>query len=107
MNTTPFTQNHLEEALGYVGVDDAEIYVDYSGRGMYGATCFGIVHDSHDTIIALVIAHALHIALLEQGDDDHDDVMESATEILRSACGDSMGRQHITYFPGWELPQES
>ena len=105
-NTTPFTFEQLQEALDYAGLYDFDISPAYSGRGMYGKTCFGITHDGTDVKVTLAIVWACRDAYAKQngGDEDFDEIMELASDIAQRACGDSMGRQAITYFPGWELP---
>lgn len=49
---------------------------DYSGRGMYGATCYGIVTDDSVNCIEIAAEHG-----------------------LKRAEADSMGRQAIVYWP--------
>jgi len=53
-----------------------ELRENYSGRGMYGARCLGIVTDSPEYVIE-----------------------EAVLRGLRSACVDNMGKQHIVYWP--------
>jgi hypothetical protein len=48
----------------------------YSGRGMFGATCYGIVHDDANEVIE-----------------------EASSRGLRNAVTDNMGLQYIVYWP--------
>lgn len=113
---TPFTRTELAEALYeladlvvadpedrfYGRESDVEIRESYSGRAMYGAECFGIVHDhGQEMLIGLAIARAV-----EAVGNDSLTPLEEAARIVRRAQRDSMGRQSITYFPGWTLKPE-
>lgn len=76
-------QNLEEACINY----DAEIYEDYSGRGMYGETCFGFygrldMSDAND-----IIATAF----------------ESNSDLLKAVCVDDLGRDTIYYFPGYNF----
>jgi len=63
----------IEEVANFVGGD---VRTGYSGRGMFGNTCYGIVCDNVMTCIE-----------------------EAAARGLRGAKTDSMGRQSIVYWP--------
>jgi hypothetical protein len=80
---------------------DIEIYEDYSGRGMYGATCFGLTC-SGDVIYPFFVELGAEVArVVESGDlDVYDDL---AGDLARAARTDSMGRDTIVYFPGFSL----
>ena len=56
-NTTPFTRDQLQDAFESVGLDgdEATIRASYSGRAMYGDSCFGIVHRGGDQQIGLAV----------------------------------------------------
>jgi hypothetical protein len=56
--------------------DLGELRDDYSGRGMFGKTCYGIVTDNPDGCIE-----------------------EAAEEGIKGARRDSMGLKHIVYWP--------
>ena len=63
----------VESTAAAIGGD---VTSSYSGRGMYGDTCYGIIHD------------------------DADDVIEEAAS--RGLCGaktDNMVRKYIVYWP--------
>lgn len=80
--------------------EDAEsvIYRDYSGRGMYGASCFGLVMDSEADVVQVLIE------LSHDGEgcatSDRKDAVQQLARAMRS---DSMGMSGIWYFPGWTL----
>ena len=76
------------EAVYEAGGDEENVRADYSGRSMYGAECFGIVHSSQTELLVLVAG--LAVAGVDLG-------------FLRNARMDSMGLDMITYFPGTTL----
>lgn len=65
--------------------NDLELVKRYSGRGMYGKTCYGIVCDSIRT-------------LLELTDYIRDNGFDSVTDVLGNVEIDNMGYQKIFYF---------
>ena len=67
--------NEVAEAVG------GELYPDYSGRGMYGAKCVGIVCADPTEVIELAAARG-----------------------LRGSCRDSMGKDFIVYWPDIQSP---
>lgn len=87
MGKTIITQDELDE-LHYAVYDidsGADIYHDYSGRGMYGSKCIGIV--THDTNgLMLRLSRHLTSALADK--------IEAA-----QVCYDNMGLQDIVYWP--------
>lgn len=72
---------------------DAEVREDYSGRGMYGKTCVGIVTDAphKDIIIATIRVFA-------QDNDGLDimDILDKVEDVIPSRV-DSMGLSTIYY----------
>lgn len=76
----------LEEVCENVDLDpDHAIRSTYSGRGMYGGACLGLVHDNVDELLMFVIELAV------QG------------IILDGARQDSMGLSTITYWPQFQV----
>lgn len=71
---------------------DGQVRYDYSGRSMYGATCFGVVCDVNDVLFGVALAQVLP--------DDADDLAPAART-------DSMGHDTIVYFPGWTIEVET
>lgn len=78
--------------------DGVNVRDDYSGRGMYRDTCFGIDFDSdRDAFRFIASITAVLIA------DDETDGEGRALDLADEATTDSMGRGMILYFPGWKL----
>jgi len=69
---------------------DAEIYEDYSGRGMFGKTTTGLVVDNITELLAAVINNA---DLLVEQDDEYPEALFS----INGFRVDSMGTQTIVY----------
>jgi hypothetical protein len=57
--------------------DYANLREDYSGRGMYGATCYGAVVEDIDEFVHLAKKHG----------------------IKQKPCTDNMGMKYIVYYP--------
>lgn len=76
----------LAEALD---LDDDGIYARYSGHGMYSDVCFGVIVSGSQVVL-------IGVALSKVFGED-------AWDIARSARGESMGRDMLVYFPGWEI----
>ena len=66
------------------------LYEGYSGRGMFGKKCLGVVVRSGDSFIAFLIALTKYLD--EQGIEDMDCELESASY-------DDLGKDTIVYFP--------
>ena len=64
---------NLEKIKYYCNEYGAKFYPNYSGRGMYGANCIGVVTD-----------------------DPHDAIAEIG---IRGAYTDNLGRSTIVYYP--------
>ena len=80
------------DALDNAGADpDRALRESYSGRAMYGTTCFGITGSIHEYSAFLVELTRL------------DDEEQYASELAMSVRTDDMGRETIFYFPGIEL----
>lgn len=74
-------------------MDDDELSIQsYSGRGMNGMECLGVVVPS-----ITVFFHKVLIAVLDP-DFDNDD-SEDITGAIANMKEDSMGRNDIVYFP--------
>lgn len=87
MSTTYSISRHtLEDAADYADLDpDADIRTNYSGRGMFGKTCLGLVYDSLSDLLVFV-------AYLAREDEDHLDWISRVRQ-------DSMGMSTIAYWP--------
>lgn len=93
-------------------VSDLEFRDDYSGRCMYGETCFGIVTYSLPTV-AMEFNRALQdvIDTCTSDEPDPDSIADEAEELLdadifQSYRQDSMGLGYIVYFPGVTVEDE-
>jgi len=80
------------------------IHKRYSGRSMYGATCDGFtVPDMEAAVRAMFWLGRL----LEDNAGNTgltvEELSEDAEALLRAMRTDSMGRDLIVYFPGWEF----
>ena len=68
---------------------------DYSGRGMFGRECFGVVADaSVGKFVATILRYI-----------DDSDILEELSRLLEDMRTDSMGLSTIFYFPNWELEE--
>jgi hypothetical protein len=70
---------------------DLEIHAAYSGRFMYGKTCFGVVGSITD-LLGFIAALAIKL-----NDDNMADVMFDC--IVQDVRTDNMGYDTIFYFP--------
>lgn len=77
-------------ALDASDQDESVIYNNYSGRGMYGSMCFGLVLGGPRDLTRFFIC----LADLDQ---------ELALTLADDQRSDSMGFSIIYYFPGWEI----
>ena len=68
---------------------------DYSGRGMFGRSCIGIVGDFNPLHLVLCLADVLR-----------DEEFDNAEDILGRPCQDSMGLSTIVYFPSLNKEEE-
>lgn len=79
----------------------------YSGRGMYGDACFGVVGHPRDVTKWLIALNQAVNDLLESDDEIAEalgDLDEAFVwELVDSMRDDNLGRDTITYFPGWSL----
>lgn len=68
----------------------------YSGRGMYGKSCVGIVTDDLGEAVACVMDWAIEQVNDSSESPEH---LDTLRQRLRSMSTDSMGRDMIVYFP--------
>lgn len=96
--TYTFTIDDLDAALYACELDEVEgnssIYPLYSGRGMYGVTCFG-------TTLALGDAMQLLIELFHQSDPmmEWEDIIRDVADVLNNILTDEMGMETVQFFP--------
>lgn len=67
-----------------------KLYENYSGRGMFGRKCLGVVVRSGDSFMDFLIELTKYLD--EQGIEDMDCELESASY-------DDLGKDTIVYFP--------
>jgi hypothetical protein len=83
----------IEDCADYAGLDpEVAIRDDYSGRGMYHATCLGIVYDRLGDLLGFV-------AGLIANDEDH-------LEWISRVRQDNMGMSMIAYWPGVSIAED-
>jgi hypothetical protein len=93
----------IMNALDAAELDESALHTNYSGRGMYGDTCFGVVGNVRTYgrfLIALMESDAYDAELLAA------ERLELATELASRVRTDGMGLDTIFYFPGIQLTDE-
>jgi hypothetical protein len=88
------TTSDVEAVTDYLHTvdEDARSFVDYSGRGMYGAECIGWVVSNINYVVPALIAALTAVGI-------HIDPVDAADE----ARLDNMGLSYIVYFPNVRL----
>ena len=86
---------------------------DYSGRGMFGKTCFGFV-GSYDEVLDCLESVIMSGEDLE-GEDIDGEIMDNIHDlhallteqlVAENYCRDTMGLDYITYFPDIQVADE-
>jgi hypothetical protein len=80
-------QAHFIQDAMYSEGYDCEVRDDYSGRGMYGRSCHGVVVDSPDYILSAIVNH-----MKQMDTSELDEVPE-----VDSFRTDNMGMSYIVY----------
>lgn len=95
---------YVPEGLIERAMEEADLYPDenlrlnYSGRGMYGKECFGIVHSYQGQLMNFM----LHLDRIVQEEASELGVdFDLAFALSDAASRDSMAFDTITYFPGF------
>ena len=82
---------------------------NYSGRFMFGETCFGVVVDNITTAV-YDVSEALREIIIAERRDDLDLAKEAADMLedgkLTECRADNMGLDYIIYFPHITVEQE-
>jgi hypothetical protein len=97
------------EAIDYaVGCVQSSVSLrrSYSGRGMYGSTCFGVVFEEPRGAFEFFAGLAQYAAEQQEFPEPDCD-SELAFDLARSASQDSMGYSTIVYFPRFEVEGRS
>jgi len=89
--TTTVPREQILDAMQQAGIYEEDLREDYSGRAMYGDTCFGLTCDLSQV---LLFAAAL-------GSEPVD------WDWIGGARSDSMGLSTIWYWPGVQLSEEA
>jgi hypothetical protein len=74
--------------------NDRSVYAAYSGRGMFGGACFGVVFRTVADFAGFMVALTQENAWL-------------ASDLADRVQTDSMGLDTIYYFPGYQLDGDS
>lgn len=84
--------------------EDCSIYEQYSGRGMYGAECFGIVINRHAK--ATILSIFMDIIFDAIDGNYSDEVIEEVRHIEWKMREDNLGLDQIYYFPNVQWPAD-
>lgn len=103
MHNITLTKDVIEAAGEMAGLyeDEGTLRFDYSGRGMYGNTAFGIVGTEGD-----LIRFIFYLQLSVESDDEAE-IHEMVLDLANSVRTDGMGLDTIFYFPHVEVLTES
>lgn len=98
----------LEEILDQAGIDlVSDVRWDYSGRSMYGRTCFGFVGGLQDLARFFTELGRGQGWFDQSGDpDEYPDLCDLVDALQRSLTRDSLGFDTIFYFPGVDVTEE-
>lgn len=72
---------------------DEDVRWNYSGRGMYGRTCFGIVGKLDDLL------KFVYFCGVTDGIEQENDRESIFADMMSGVCSDSMGYDTIYYWP--------
>lgn len=90
----------LYDFVSYVAeAFEMSIRPDYSGRGMFGSHCFGLVFSGN--------AGQFFSAFLQTLEDEDIELKQELADLFDEMQTDSMGWDTIYYFPGWILEEET
>lgn len=78
----------IEEFCEIHDHDECYFYGNYSGRGMFGKQCVGIV--CRDNLLETIVKLCDYL---------YDCEVESVADALGNICRDSLGKDTIIYFP--------
>lgn len=109
MNTYP--RQLMITALENAGEEpETAIREDYSGRAMYGQTCFGLTLNRDSDLAKLAVELGRQAAFVaeeareaDESSPDVDELFDNLGALFDNMRSDSMGRGAIFYFPGWTL----
>ena len=87
-------------------IPEGDLREDYSGRGMGGAECFGIVGTARDLAL-FTMELTIRAKDYDVSSDKEGVTVDQVFEMFQRLSTDSMGRNTIFYFPGVQLVGEN
>lgn len=82
-------------------------YPKYSGRGMYGDTCYGFTVDRYTSSVSAILKIINDLLNDCGGDDEFEDVRDMIETLSNvSVKEDSLGLDSIIYFQGLRIPED-
>jgi hypothetical protein len=108
MSSYSLTHADLEALCEYADIEIEDIRTDYSGRGMNGNSCIGVVVRRNDPSISLWLA--IFLVMAEDGFEDVAEVPAvRAVDVMfdLTEYNDGMGLSQIQYWPQVHLREES
>lgn len=102
---TEISEFVLSDAIDLAGLDHDQLRTDYSGRGMYGSTCVGIVGTLNHAILFVTALALIENDPFEEETMTSLDAMEAIGEFVRgyTMSQDSMGLDSIFYWTGIQV----
>lgn len=74
--------------------DKYSIYEGYSGRGMFGEQCLGVIVNEGNSCMEFMMDLTSYLAKMSASDDKDFDL-----GFAEGMCSDSLGKDSIVYFP--------
>lgn len=98
------TPQYYLEAVISDNFDDVRLLKDYSGRGMFGKLCVGIVGSTgacREALAAAMALAAIDSRNVQMGSsrEETDDYMLQMFELLMNYHSDNMGTGMVMYWP--------
>jgi hypothetical protein len=88
--------NEMLNAIADAGYDPDDVFrFSYSGRSMYGKTCFGLEVEYHHQAVAILAALAFSMGESEGS-------WQVVDALVQNMSVDNMGLGLIYYFPRWQ-----
>jgi hypothetical protein len=96
---TDIKKSVLLDIAEVAAIEEDSLRFDYSGHGMIGKECFGIVGDTGDLVRFVAEATEAYVNALDEGDTDLSDDLRPLYSRLDAIGQASMGRDYIFYWP--------
>lgn len=91
----------------WLNYNSNSIRLDYSGRGMYGEECLGVVLDQHDIQVwREELQELIDERLSHDQDKDTIKLFSKLKKAIKSPKRDSMAQDMIEYYPDITIPAE-